>query len=110
MIRILSNADNASHGSTHVIFIDKNHPNNGIDKAIDEVSDNVPEDTDLRVMYMIPSIKNGARIGGLPISASFMLQVFARAIFRDTHETLDNSDPVKILEIVNMFIGMLKDT
>ena len=54
-------------------FIDKNHPNNGVDKAIDDVRDNVPEDTDLRVMYMIPEIKAEKCIGGLPISASFML-------------------------------------
>ena len=41
----------------HVVFIDKNHPNNGIDKCIDEVSDNVPDDVDLRVMYMVPDIE-----------------------------------------------------
>jgi hypothetical protein len=39
-----------------------------------------------------------------------MLQVFSRAIFRENHETLDNSNPVKSLEIVNMFIGMLERT
>jgi len=50
-------------------------------------------------MYLVPEQNEKNLCGEYPFTASFMLQVFSRGQKRDNHETLDNSDPIKMVEI-----------
>ena len=45
---------------------------------------------------------------GLPLSASFMLQVMSRCQSRTEHHTLDNKDPIALIEIQIMFMLLNK--
>ena len=58
---------------------------------------------------MVPDIDPATVIGEYPFSASFLLTSFARAQKRTAHETLDNSDPCKLVEIQTMFIQLNKN-
>jgi hypothetical protein len=57
-----------------------------------------------KFLYMVPEIDPATIIGEYPFSASFLLSSFARAQKRTAHETLDNSDPYKLVEILTMFM------
>jgi hypothetical protein len=60
-------------------------------------------------VYLVPDIDPRSSICRLPFSAQFMLQAFSRCQKRDSHFTLDNSDPVKLVEIQTMFMLLNKD-
>lgn len=86
------------------MFLDKNHPTNAIGKVIEEINLNIPIGLKAKFLYMIPLIEPATVIGEYPFSASFLLTSFARGQKRTNHETLDNSDPYKLVEIQTMFM------
>ena len=66
---------NSNLGQTHVLFLDKNHPNrDGIEKAINEIA--IDERyVNLKKLYMIPQMKSQFT-KDLPFSLNFLAQVF----------------------------------
>jgi hypothetical protein len=70
--RILKDADRTDNAKLHIIFIDKNHPLNAIETVVRIIDENMPRSVDYRKVFLIPKIDPQARIGGLPLSASFM--------------------------------------
>ena len=45
---------NKEFSDKHIVFMDKNHPSNAIDKVLDEIIDNLPGNVQGRYLYMIP--------------------------------------------------------
>ena len=64
---------NAKIGETHVIFLDKNHPNDdGIAKAAKEVTTNDKSIT-LKKLYLVPEVDaDNLFLTDLPFSANFL--------------------------------------
>ena len=89
------------------MFIDKNHPANALSRVVSDITSSLRPTTDRRILYLIPELgPKEALFEDYPFSASFILQTFSRGINRTGHETIDNSDPIKTLEIMNMFLSM----
>ena len=93
----------------HIVFLDKNHPKDVIGKVISDISSNCPVGLTPKFLYMIPEIMPKTALQDYPFSATFLLQSFARGLKRTAHETLDNSDPIKLVEIQTMFIQLQKN-
>ena len=55
-----------------MIFIDKNHPLNAIENVVKMIDEFMPRSVEYRKVFLIPKIDPQAKIGGLPLSASFM--------------------------------------
>ena len=96
----------------HVIFLDKNHPNQaGVAKAIKEIEHSFSSNSvTLKKVFLIPELTEENQFEDYPFSQNFLAQVYAWAQNRTTHETLDNDDPVKTVEVQSMFIKMHKGT
>ena len=58
-------------------------------------------------VFLIPKIEK-PKMKDLPFSYEYMAQVFANALRRDDHETLDNSDIPKVFNIIWLFLGFSK--
>ena len=73
MSRVLD--PNSNLGSTHVLFLDKNHPNSdGIEKAIKEIA--IDEHyVNVKKLYMIPKMESQFT-KNLPFSLQFLAQAF----------------------------------
>lgn len=89
----------------HIIFVDKNHPPNGIKNTARQIQENLREGTQLTTLYLIPEGKEDT-LPNYPFSANFFLQCFLRCKRREVHETLDNSDMTKLSSILFMFLKM----
>mmetsp|Transcript_17475 Transcript_17475/g.12493 ORF Transcript_17475/g.12493 Transcript_17475/m.12493 type:complete len:197 (-) Transcript_17475:1214-1804(-) len=88
---------NHNNGQTHVIFVDKNHPPNGMKNSLNDIFDSMPADTDYRVCYLVPDMTGQDLLNGYPISAEFILTCLHRLQNRTDHGTLTNEDPIKAL-------------
>jgi len=108
MVKIIAASGNGD-SKTHVIFMDKNHPSNALDRLVGDIVDNTPNGVNLKKVYLTPAQNPMTTMKGYPFSASFMLQCMLRGQTRSVHPTLDNSDPVKMLEIQTMFINFYKN-
>jgi hypothetical protein len=100
--KLVGDADKPSNKPVHVIFVDKNHPPNALDKTIKSVKEKAPQGSKVRCLYMVPRILQKP-VPGYPFSASFFMQCFYRIMKRDEHETLSNSDPVLAVSVLFMF-------
>lgn len=96
------------NGNTHVIFVDKNHPPNGMKNTLNDIFDSIPADVDFKVCYMVPDMTGQELVDGYPLSAQFMLTCLHRLQHRTDHATLNNDDPIKAAQIQFMFIKMLE--
>jgi hypothetical protein len=65
-------------GSTHVILLNKNVPANGLRKVVKDAIRFMPANVIYKLVYLIPQIDSQAKLPALPLSASFMLQCYAR--------------------------------
>ena len=78
---------NANIGDTHVIFLDKNHPNDdGITKAAKEITIDDKSIT-LKKLYLIPEVDSDNLFlpHDLPFSVNFLAQVYAWGQNRSDH-------------------------
>ncbi len=69
--KLLKDADNKKNSNVHIVFIDKNHPVNGIDKTVTMVKNNIPKECTFRTLYLIPQINDP--MPNYPFSFSFLL-------------------------------------
>lgn len=90
--------------SVHVIFIDKNHPPNGLDKTVSMINQNLPRDCVSKKLYLIPKIYSP--IKDYPFSTQFFLQCYYRLQKRVEHETLSNENPILSTQVLFMFFKM----
>ena len=99
-------------GATHVIFLDKNHPNErGIGAAIKDINSNFnSKSVALKKLFLIPELSVTNQYNDYPFSENFLAQIYAWGQNRTNHETLNNDDPCKMVEIQTMFIKMHKGT
>ena len=74
----------------HLVFLDKNHPKDAIEKLIDEIWSSLPKNVEPKFLYLIPQIDPKNFVYNLPLSASFILQALSRCQKREDHATLDN--------------------
>lgn len=74
----MKNSNNSENGHTHVIFVDKNHPPNGMKNTLNDIFDCIPADTDFKVCYMVPDMTGQELADGYPLSEQFMLTCFHR--------------------------------
>jgi hypothetical protein len=51
---MLKDAGSEAQGPTHVIFIDKNHPSNGLRKVVSDVNKHMPSNVVRKLVYLIP--------------------------------------------------------
>ena len=100
-------------GKNHVIFLDKNHPVNGIRRVNEDIRKNFSKSRgfNVRKLYMIPqeSTERPSRVKDLPFPENFLFQIYAWGQSRGEHETLDNSNPHNMLEIQTMFLKMTRN-
>jgi hypothetical protein len=91
----------------HFVFLDKNHPPNAISRAVDDISAGVGNggaECIVKKLYLIPSLEVAHQFSNYPFSINMLAQVFSWGQSRKDHETLDNSDPVKMVEVQCMFM------
>jgi hypothetical protein len=105
---ICESSNSPSNKENHIIFLDKNHPKDAVSKIISEISSNLPKNVHAKFVYLIPKIERKAYVYGLPLSASFLLQTMSRCQSRSEHHTLDNKDPLALIEIQIMFMLLNK--
>ncbi|CDW91204.1 UNKNOWN [Stylonychia lemnae] len=91
----------------HVVFVDKNHPKNGIAKTVGLIHEKIPDGVNLKKLYLIPRITQP--YARYPLSLGFLMQCFYRLMSRENHETLDNSDKVLTTQILLMFFHLYID-
>jgi hypothetical protein len=70
--KMLKTCDREGLGDTHVIFLDKNHPTNALNKTVNMIIDLVPNSVACKKMYLVPEIDENAKIPGYPVSSSFV--------------------------------------
>jgi deoxyadenosine/deoxycytidine kinase len=46
-----------SKSPVHIIFLDKNHPPNGIQKAVQTIDESISKDVIIKKLYLVPDIK-----------------------------------------------------
>jgi hypothetical protein len=73
--------------------MDKNHPENAVDRLISDITSYLPLNVHPQFLYMIPDLNYANGILGMPLTPSFMAQCFSRGLKRSDHETLTNKDP-----------------
>ena len=94
-------------GNTHVLFLDKNHPPNGLNRVIKDLKDFVRgSGVSVKKLYLVPDCPKGSVPGFEAFSDRFLTQIYSWGQCRTTHETLDNSDPTKMVDVQTMFLGM----
>lgn len=72
----MKNSEKA-YSNVHVIFVDKNHPVNGIAKTRQLIVQNLPQTgTECKLLYLVPKITNP--ILNYPLSLEFFLQCHYR--------------------------------
>lgn len=59
-------------------------------------------------LYLIPSISQPLR--RYPLSYQYFMQTYYRLMNRNSHETLDNQDPILTLQVLFMFFNLNIDT
>eukprot|EP00347_Sterkiella_histriomuscorum_P011394 403372627 len=101
--RILRKIDK-SPSKINIVYLDKNHPINGLPRAVEVVEQNTPKNVILKKVYLIPKISDPIR--RYPFSYNFLIQCFLRLMSRDDHETLDNSNPIETAQILLMFFHL----
>jgi hypothetical protein len=87
---------------THLVFLDKNHPKDAISKVISEISQSLPGHVMGKFLYLTPMVSDS--VFDLPFSLQFIVQTYARCQKRTKHETLDASDPIRLIEVQTMFL------
>lgn len=101
---MLRESDSPKNAKVHIVFIDKNHPVNSLDKTITMIKQNVPQECTCHMLYLIPKINNP--MPQYPFSFTFFFQVYQRLQKRDEHETLSNEDPLLATQVLFMFMKM----
>ena len=86
------------------MYLDKNHPENGLERAVPEVMSFVPDEVVAKILYLIPKIENP--MNEYPFSFNFLMHCYFRLLGRENHETLDNSDPLNTTRILFMFFKL----
>lgn len=51
---IVQNLNHSNHKSNHIVFIDKNHPKDAVEKAISEIESNLPKNIQAKYFYLVP--------------------------------------------------------
>lgn len=82
---IVRSCGDRGFAQNHVVFMDKNHPKDQIEKIISEVSQNLPMNVQGKFLYLIPECEPSKCRFQLPMSAQFLLQAFSRCQKRTTH-------------------------
>ena len=73
--RLCSEATFDNKGRNHIIFVDKNHPANGVKKIIDDLYKNIRvSNVNLKKLYLVPEQLAGKanRITDYPFSENFI--------------------------------------
>jgi hypothetical protein len=97
-----------------VIFIDKNHPPNGIRKTIEFINKNKTKFADVRLIALLPKTKSTFTIRVkdndvvYPFSAETCLNCLMHVQIRKNHETL-NGKGVDSAAVLLMFYNMFRD-
>ncbi len=55
--KLIHDADKPAHKQVHIIFIDKNHPTNGIDRTVKTINEKLPQGCKAKILYLIPKIQ-----------------------------------------------------
>ena len=109
LISLVKESGSSNVSDTHVIFIDKNHPVEVVDRVVAMIDENIDSDIALKKVFLIPKITQVQdRLAGLPFDVSFYLQCFSRALKRKNHPTMNVNDPYKLIEILSHFVKQLR--
>lgn len=100
---------NASANLLHILFVDKNHPPNGFEKAVTLLKIDLKKTIDLKIIAIAPKIVNPLKIGHneYPFSLNFLFTCLARSLARKDHETL-KGNPIKVFDVILMFFNMYR--
>ena len=74
--KLCDQAQKADKGKNHVIFLDKNHPANGIKRVVEDIRRNFGKSkVNVKKLYLVPenNAATPSRIQGFPFPENFML-------------------------------------
>jgi len=75
---VARNCDDPSFKENHLVFLDKNFPENLITRTIGDIQNFIAPNVKCKYLYLIPDVDPKTTILKLPFNASFMLQAFSR--------------------------------
>ena len=96
-----------SKNPNQVFFVDKNHPPNGIDKALGLIKENSSSNVELKIIAIAPDCSTGTKINDLPFSLEFIGKCLLRSLNRQEHDTL-RGDAYKVFDVILMFCRMYR--
>jgi len=88
-----------------VIYLDKNHPINGIAAATNIIDQKMPSGLKYTKLYLIPEIENDL-IPDYPFSFEMVGQCLLNGLNRKDHNTLNNSNVPLLFAIIFMFLKL----
>eukprot|EP00825_Cyclidium_porcatum_P015344 TRINITY_DN1862_c0_g1_i1.p2 TRINITY_DN1862_c0_g1~~TRINITY_DN1862_c0_g1_i1.p2 ORF type:complete len:213 (-),score=24.72 TRINITY_DN1862_c0_g1_i1:18-656(-) len=94
------------------VFIDKNHPPNGIDKSIKQIKELIPLNFTPVIVAIIPQCMTQFKLESdkvYPFSLTFIMNCIHRVQTRKLHPTLPGSG-IRSLGIMSMFINTVSYT
>jgi len=106
---LLMKSINNSKTYLHAIFVDKNHPPNGLEKATSLIKDDVKARIELKIIAIAAQCENPLKIKNVeyPFSLNFLVNCLKRGLERKSHETLQG-DFKKIVSVILMFFNLYK--
>ena len=96
----------------HLLFVDKNHPPDGLERAtllIREFAEKI-KNLSLRFVLLVPRCETPVRAQkyDFPFSFTYLLNCIDRVLKRQNHETLEG-DPIHLIQVLLMFFHMFKN-
>ena len=85
-----------------VVFIDKNHPPNGVEKTLSQISQLKNDDQQTKTIVLLPDFSTGH------IPDYFIVKCFLRILERKAHPTLGNENPYHAAEILFNFVSYFR--
>lgn len=111
-VRRIVRATEKAKEKTHVVFLDKNHPPNGIQKAVNTVKSECPRNCRLFLHALVPKCEipfsNCKRKVFYPFSLEFLLTCLHRIQNRTNHQNLQGKT-TKTLNVGLMFFNMFRN-
>lgn len=72
---MLGAAQSTGKGKNHVVYLDKNHPSNGLKRVVDDIRKYLKGNVNVKKLFLIPETSSlkPSRVIGLPYSENFLM-------------------------------------
>jgi hypothetical protein len=110
LIKIIQDTASLGSASVQLVFLDKNHPPNGLNTVRSLLDLHIPrQDLVVHKLYLIPEQQASCTLlFDYPFSLEFISQILTYGLNRKEHGTLDNQNLPKLFGVILMFLRMNK--